>query len=274
MDFSALNAWRRAASVLSVALGLGCTMPNGQFIDCEDTGCEVAEADTSATEGSGESEGEAGESTSESGEDSTSEDSSEDTGESSSEDTGESSSEDSESDDATEDSESSTGTEDPLGDDELLPDIAGCVGLDAIDAAGCAAEDGTIMVVDADGIDDEQTIACMRFSFSDNFEPAAPTQVELQLHSASLSTAASSSSGAVWVAEPFDALEPGGPELKEEAVATDQGFVDVDVDVNWPLPAELVEPGSSLHLCVVSEDTNNVQYWNLDGEIRPRLIVN
>jgi hypothetical protein len=114
----------------------------------------------------------------------------------------------------------------------------------------------------------------LRFDLDGAVDPDLVVSVTLRMTVTSVST--SSSTGAVYLVEPFElmdlyAIQPAsiGP-----ALAPDQGAVVGNDVVEWSLPPDLLPLGEpSLYLGILAQSTDGVDYWNLAGAQPPELVI-
>ncbi len=164
---------------------------------------------------------------------------------------------------------------------QAAPVLALCLGegQPSEGQGSCAALNG-IDRLDVDGRDSDaegevRNAAFLRFALPDEVRAFGPSNVSLVLVVADTEESVSEASGAVWQVEPFDdaTVRSAEPERLSTALAQDLGEVLIGESVRWDFELDLSSLSGDLYLGVFPSAVDNVQYWNLLGEVPPQIVI-
>jgi hypothetical protein len=161
---------------------------------------------------------------------------------------------------------------------EYVASIAECLNPAAPDPAECKAKNGAAeLVIDLrDSTTQEPWQAYVRFDLDDAFAGKTIANVTLRLVATNDDKAPGADSGEVWQVGAFTAASLGiiaPPPIGVAPLAGSQGAVAKLQPIEWPIPPDLLSPGGSVFLGLVSSDDDGVNYSNLAGPTPPRLLV-
>ncbi len=150
----------------------------------------------------------------------------------------------------------------------MTPNPDACESITGTGQMCADLEDGTTL---------QPTYAYVCFDLDDgDLVGSGVEAVTLELTVTSAADAPSPSSAQIWRVAPFgrDDLFAAVPSpIGSKPVAGDMGPVANGETVRWTLPSALAAPGTRLCLGVIPTSKDGVNYWNLAGEVPPRLVV-
>jgi len=116
----------------------------------------------------------------------------------------------------------------------------------------------------------------IRFDLDAAFGMAPIQKLTLELTVTSDSLASSGDSGVVWQVAPFTKmdlymLEPAN--IGMNPISPSRGEITKLEVIDFPLPATLAAPNSSVYLGMTTPSQDGANYWNLAGANPPRLLV-
>lgn len=156
--------------------------------------------------------------------------------------------------------------------------VAACTSPDNPNPNLCESSTGSgEMAVDGnDSALDIEFASFLRFSIPSALANRTVTSATLVLYATDNVKADGPSSGEVWLVEAFDAqsLFSAAPaKVGTQRLSPDQGAVDQNDTITWPLPSSVINAGQNLHLGVFALNDEGVNYWNNSGDVAPELIV-
>lgn len=134
----------------------------------------------------------------------------------------------------------------------------------------------TQLVIDLnDSMTNDAWNAYLRFDLDDALAGKTITKVVLRLVATNDAKAPGPDTGSVFRVSAFSlaSLMQAAPTPQGAALAGSQGTVSQGKVVSWTLPTSVATPGGEVYLGLLPNNDDGVNYFNTDGQVPPRLII-